>query len=117
MVHFHTDPRSRRASARRSRGWSTAAYGCLIALVASGSAATQTPKPDALVGAGGYKTVQAAIDAAPSAAQGRTWRIRVAPGTYTELVHVPRGKAPLAVVGDDPTTTKITFDRKATDLG
>jgi PelA/Pel-15E family pectate lyase len=74
-------------------------------------------KEDATVGAGGYKTLQAAIDAAPATSQGKRWEIRIAPGTYREAVHVPRGKAPLALVGDDPTTTKITFDRKATDLG
>jgi len=118
MVHIHTDPRCRRAPARRSRGGPRAAtYGCLIALVATATAATQTSKPYATVGAGGYSTLQAAINAAPAAAQGKRWQIRIAPGTYREAVHVPRGKAALAIVGDDPTTTKITFDRKATDLG
>ena len=72
---------------------------------------------DATVGPGGYASLQAAIDAAPGAAQGKRWRIGIAPGTYRGVVHVPRGKAALSLIGEDPTTTKITFDRKATDLG
>ncbi len=44
---------------------------------------------------------------------GRAGSIRIKPGTYREVVHVPRGKAPLALVGDDPARTTITFDRKA----
>ncbi|HXT69086.1 MAG TPA: pectate lyase [Vicinamibacterales bacterium] len=75
-------------------------------------------KPDALVGAGGYATVQAAIDAAPATVTaGKRWTIRIAPGTYRGAVHVPRGKAALTIVGNDPATTRIGFDRKATDLG
>jgi len=92
----------------------------LIAGTAAGAAQVApaaVSKPDAIVGAGGYATVQAAIDAAPGASSSRRWQIRIAPGTHREIVNVPRGKGPLALIGDDPTTTRITFDRKATDVG
>src|SRR5262245_17591476 len=77
------------------------------------------PRPSAVVaadGTGPYRTLQAAIDAAPSTSSSR-WVISIKPGTYREAVHVPRGKAPLSIVGEDPSRTTITFDRKASDLG
>lgn len=75
-------------------------------------------KPDAVVAASGtpYKTIQSAIDAAPTTA-GARWLIHIAPGTYREILHVPRGKRPLALIGDDPSRTTITFDHKASDPG
>ena len=74
---------------------------------------------DAVVSTSGapYTSVQAAIDAVPSNAGTARWVIRVKPGRYREIVHVPRGKRPLALIGDDPTSTTITFDQKASDLG
>ncbi|HVQ41528.1 MAG TPA: pectate lyase [Vicinamibacterales bacterium] len=63
-----------------------------------------------------FSSVQAAIDAAPAGGS-RRWTIRVRPGRYREAVHIPRGKAPIAIIGDDPAATSITFDRKASDPG
>lgn len=63
-----------------------------------------------------FSSVQAAIDAAPAAGAPR-WIIRVRPGRYHEAVQIPRGKAPISIIGDDPAATSITFDRKASDPG
>ena len=77
------------------------------------------PRTDAVVSASGapFTSVQAAIDAVPSSPGADRWIIRIKPGRYQGLVHVPRGKRPLALIGEDPATTTITFDQKATDLG
>jgi pectinesterase len=75
--------------------------------------------PNAVVaadGSGQYRTVQSAIDAVPSTS-GFRWVIFIKPGSYREVLHVPRGKAPLAIVGEDPSRTTITYDRKASDPG
>lgn len=77
-------------------------------------------RPDAIVaadGTGQYGTVQEAIAAAPATHATRRWVVLIKPGSYREVVHLPRGKAPLALVGEDPSRTTITFDRKASDLG
>jgi PelA/Pel-15E family pectate lyase len=73
---------------------------------------------DAIVAPSGgrFSSVQAAIEAAPAAGKPR-WTIRVRPGRYHEAVHIPRGKAPISIIGDDPAGTNITFDRKASDPG
>jgi PelA/Pel-15E family pectate lyase len=88
---------------------------CAVALAVTGQAAA---RPDAVVATTGapYTSVQAAIDAAPAARASR-WVIQIKPGTYRGAVHVPRGKAPIAIVGDDPAATILTFDRKASDAG
>ena len=70
--------------------------------------------PDAVVaadGSGQYQTVRAAIDAAPQITHaGRHWTIFVKAGTYRELVYIQREKRFISVVGEDETTTKISFD-------
>src|SRR5262245_52976899 len=73
---------------------------------------------DAIVASSGapFSSLQAAIDAAPASGTVR-WTIRVRPGRYHEVVHVPRGKRPIGIIGDDPAATTITFDRKASDPG
>ena len=78
----------------------------------SGSSSQTTVAPSGAA----FSTVQAAIDAAPAAGAPR-WTIRVRPGRYHGAVHIPRGKAPISIIGDDPAGTSITFDRKASDLG
>jgi pectinesterase len=88
---------------------------CAVALSLTGA----TAQRDAVVaadGTGQYKTVQAAVDAAPNYSTGR-WRILIKPGRYEGLVHVPRGKSALALVGDDPTRTTITFNQTSATVG
>src|SRR5262245_20395007 len=92
---------------------------CLVTDGLSARAAFQI-RADAVVsgdGTGKYRTVQAAIDAAPATHSSGRWVILIKPGSYREVVHVPRGKAPLAFVGEVPSTTRITYDRKASDVG
>jgi len=89
------------------------------ALRADPQSVTQV-RADAIVSVGGtgnYRTVQAAIDAAPATRASGRWVVLIKPGSYREVVHVPRGKAPLAIVGEDPVATRITYDRKASDTG
>jgi pectinesterase len=78
-------------------------------------------KADAVVasdGSGQYRTVQEAINAAPQdTSADHRWIIRIKPGTYHELVYVQREKRFVMLVGDDPTTTTITYDLKAGDTG
>ena len=86
----------------------------------SGSTApsVRSGQGDAIVAPSGarFSSVQAAIEAAPAAGKPR-WTIRVRSGRYHEAVHIPRGKAPISIIGDDPAATVITFDRKASDPG
>jgi pectinesterase len=80
-----------------------------------------THPPDAIVdasGSGTFRTVQAAIDAVPqSTSPDRRWVILVKPGVYRERIYVQREKRFVSLVGQDPITTTITFDLKASDLG
>jgi pectinesterase len=77
--------------------------------------ARPTKKPEAVVavdGTGKYRTIREAIDAAPSLTgeTGRRWTILVKPGIYREVVHVPREKRFVALVGEDAEKTVLTFD-------
>ena len=69
-------------------------------------------------GAGQYKTVQEAINAAPQlSSAGKHWVIYVRPGTYKELIYVQREKRFVSLIGADAATTKITYDLNANLLG
>jgi len=76
---------------------------------------------DAVVAADGsaqYKTVQAAVNAAPQlAAPGKIWTILVKPGTYAEVVYVQREKRYIRLVGENAETTKITAALHAKTIG
>lgn len=64
------------------------------------------------VGSGAdYQTVQAAIDAAPSNGTRRT-EIRIAPGTYRELIRVPANKPRVSFVGlgQSPADVVLVYD-------
>ncbi len=71
-------------------------------------------EPDAVVaadGTGQFKTIRAAIDAAPQITHpGRSWTIFVKAGTYRELVYIQREKRFIKVVGEDAEKTILTFD-------
>ena len=86
-----------------------------LALLTAGFArASVRDEPDAVVaadGTGQFKTVRAAIDAAPQITHaGRNWTIFVKAATYRELVYIQREKRFISVVGEDAETTIITFD-------
>jgi pectinesterase len=76
---------------------------------------------DAIVdaaGGGQYKTVQAAISAAPQlSSAGKKWVIYVRAGRYEELIYVQREKRFVSLVGEDPATTVITYHLNANLLG
>jgi pectinesterase len=69
-------------------------------------------------GTGDYRTVQAAIDAAPQHnTASNPWIIFVRAGTYRELVYIQREKRFVVLVGEDPVRTIITYDLNATIVG
>jgi pectinesterase len=84
----------------------------LLGLVLTNSARSATP--DAVVaadGSGQFRTVRAAIDAAPQITHaGRHWTIFVKAGEYRELVYIQREKRFISLVGEDAERTSITFD-------
>lgn len=70
---------------------------------------------DAIVAADGsakYKTVRAAIDAAPQITHAgqKPWTILVKAGTYREIVYIQREKRFIHLVGEDAEKTVIQFD-------
>ena len=91
----------------------------VAALVCTG--ARQVERPDAVVAGDGtaqYRTIQEAINAAPQSTDAdHRWVILVKAGMYPELVYVQREKRFVALVGEDPARTIVTYGRKASDLG
>jgi pectinesterase len=61
---------------------------------------------------GQYQTIQAAVDAVPTGGAERHV-IDILPGTYTARVKVPSDKPKITLRGQDPLTTKITFNETA----
>lgn len=61
-------------------------------------------------GSGDYRTVQAAIDAAPQN-QTTPWRIFIKRGVYTEHVDIPADKPFLSLIGEGRQLTQISCDR------
>ena len=62
-------------------------------------------------GTGTYKTVQEAINAAPTGSPGHPTVIHVRPGIYKEIIYVQREKRYVRLLGDDPDPAKtiITY--------
>ncbi|MQL80210.1 hypothetical protein Taro_012652 [Colocasia esculenta] len=76
-----------------------------------------TVTPDVVVaadGSGNYRTVAAAVAAAPEKSS-RRYVIGIKAGTYRENVDVPKKKTNIMFVGDDRTTTIITGSRNVVD--
>ncbi|WP_331059026.1 pectinesterase family protein [Hymenobacter sp.] len=81
-------------------------------LLAAGPALAQrTPKASTVVvaqdGSGTYRTLQEAVDAAPSQSQ-KPVTILVKKGVYREKLVVPAGKSHVRLVGEDAASTVIT---------
>ena len=87
---------------------------------ATGAAAMRRAA-DAVVaqdGSGQYRTVQEAVNAVPQGTSiDRPWTVFIKAGTYRELVYVQREKRFLSLVGEDPSTTRITYDLHANMVG
>ncbi|PKI61225.1 hypothetical protein CRG98_018373 [Punica granatum] len=76
-----------------------------------------TVTPDITVaadGSGNYRTVAAAVAAAPEGST-RRFIIRIKAGVYRENVEIPKKKTNLMFVGDGRTTTIITGSRNVVD--
>ncbi|XP_058226932.1 pectinesterase-like isoform X1 [Rhododendron vialii] len=76
-----------------------------------------TVTPDVVVaadGSGDYRTVSAAVAAAPEGSSKR-YVIRIKAGVYRENVDVPKKKTNLMFLGDGRTTTIITASRNVVD--
>ena len=63
-------------------------------------------------GSGDYTTIQAAFTAVPDNYPGR-WIIHVKPGTYYEKCTLASTKSNVFLIGEDPTTTIITYNAYA----
>lgn len=63
----------------------------------------------ALDGSGDFTSVQAAINAVPDMRAARTY-IHIKPGIYKEKLTLPASKTNISFVGDDPSTTILTYD-------
>jgi pectinesterase len=63
-------------------------------------------------GSGDFRTIQAAIDAAPTD-RPRPTVIVIRPGTYKEHLRVPKDRPPLHLWGEDALRTTLTFDLHA----
>jgi pectinesterase len=89
--------------------------GLLFALGTAGTFADSTTQPSSATitvaadGTGDFKTVQSAVDSAPEQSTTCTI-IHIKPGTYTEVINIPRVKPFIEFLGDDAATTILTFN-------
>lgn len=68
-------------------------------------------------GSGAFKTVQEAVNAAPTAGSTeKLFLIAIKPGTYQEKLTIPKDKGPIKLQGDDAAKTIITFNDSADTL-
>lgn len=87
------------------------AVSAALLLSAASARAAPPPRSDTVVaadGSGQWKSLQAAITAAPSGSRERRFVIRVRPGVYREEIRVPRDKRFLVLAGEDAATTVVT---------
>ena len=96
---------------------------CISAQTATAPAGSRPSSPEAdkqvrtlrvaADGSGQFRTVQQAVDAAPSDGA----LILVAPGTYREAVSIPKPNIELRGTGSDPSQTVIVDDKNAGENG
>lgn len=88
--------------------------GWMVMVVTLAATAQTAKKPVVTVGSDGrFKTVQAAVDAAPE--QGEV--IRIAPGTYKEKLHIEKNGIELRGTGALPKEVLLTYDDSAGSAG
>lgn len=80
----------------------------LAVIPAAGKQVTVSPD-----GSGDFRSVQAAVDAAPDTGA----VIRIKPGTYREAIDIEKQHIELRGVGDDPAQVVLSFDRSAGTAG
>ncbi len=90
----------------------------VCAVLALGSQVTRAVESVvAADGSGQFKTVQEAISAAPTGTATDPSIIRIKPGTYKEVINIPREKSFLRLVGEDPNKTVLTYNLNARMVG
>lgn len=85
---------------------------CLLVMITAAGAYAQKKITVAADGSGNFTTVQAAVDAVPGDHNG-FFVIHIKAGTYKERLVISKSKSFIHFIGDDPATTKITFDNYA----
>ena len=80
----------------------------LTVIPAAGEQVTVSPD-----GSGDFRSVQAAVEAAPDAGA----VIRIKPGTYREAIDIEKPHIQLRGLGDDPAQVVLSFDRSAGTAG
>lgn len=86
-------------------------------LLAAGAVSAAEPRTVIVAadGTGDFKSIQAAVDAAPDGALD-LYLIRVKPGEYREKIVVPADKGSIKILGEDPERTVLTYDDSAKSL-
>src|SRR6187401_1504166 len=79
-------------------------------LIAGPSFCAETTLIVSADGTGQFTKVQDAIMAVPEGRPENPVIIRIKPGTYKEQIYVQREKRFFHLVGEDPKTTKLTYD-------
>jgi pectinesterase len=82
----------------------------LLLLAAARLAAEGTNFTVDAAGGTPFKTVQEAINLAPSGTAANPTLIHIKPGAYRELIYVQREKRFIRLVGEDPAKTILTYD-------
>ncbi|GAA3435235.1 pectinesterase family protein [Kutzneria kofuensis] len=92
--------------------------GSVVASAAPAAAVSAAKPTVAADGTGLYRTVQAAVDAAPANSSARTV-ITIKPGTYREIVHVPSNKTAITLqgLGTSPSNVVIVYNNSAGTSG
>ncbi|WP_372017240.1 pectinesterase family protein [Pseudoxanthomonas sp. 10H] len=101
----------------RTRRWRPAGgfFPALLACLAAGGLhASPRERVVALDGSGQYRSVQAAIDGVVAGGEATT--LRLGAGTWREVVDVPAGAPPIALVGAGSGRTRLVFDNHASRI-
>ncbi len=84
-----------------------------LVLLAGSITSAETTLVVAADGSGGFTKVQDAIMSVPDGRADNPVVIRIKPGTYKESIYIQREKRFFHLVGEDPKTTILTYDRHA----
>ena len=81
----------------------------VIGLLGRGQSNGPSDSTVAADGSGQYKTVQEAVNAAPTGSPDHPTIIHLKPGTYKEIIYVQREKRYVRLIGDDPDPAKTVI--------
>jgi pectinesterase len=91
------------------REW-VATFGALAVVILAARAPAATNLVVAADGTAAFKTVQAAINAAPTGTRANPTVVHVRPGIYKELIYVQREKRFLELLGEEAAQTTLSYD-------